>query len=385
MEMADNSVILIGGGDCGPVHGPHNGYPAGHFSSPLRELFARADLRVANCERQYSDRPSATARTAHGCQPTSMAAIFSEFGFDVLTLANNHMMDAGPEALLDTRDTLRNRGIAVTGAGRDLAEARQPAVVERNGIRIGFLAYCSALPAGSEAGEAKVGVAPLRVKTSYDGRGPHAPVRVRTVLDPDDRAMVVEDIRKLRREVDVVVVSLHGGVIWVPRVISDYQIEAAHAAIDAGADLVLGHHPHILKGIEVYKGRAVFYSLAHLCITKPEPAAAWNESPWKHGALGNHNDLDAEMPLLPYGRTARLSMLARARVTRQGVEAVSFLPVTIDRQYRPVPAAAGTPEFDEVLDYIEWASVGLDHRFEPAGDEILVRPASDRTAEGIVP
>lgn len=80
-------------------------------------MLATADLRMANCERQYSDRPQGGARTAHGCQPRSMANIFSEFGFDVLTLANNHMMDAGAGALHDTCDTLRDLRIATTGAG----------------------------------------------------------------------------------------------------------------------------------------------------------------------------------------------------------------------------------------------------------------------------
>ncbi len=369
------TVTLLAAGDCGPVHGPHNGYPAGHFTTPLKALFSRADLRLANCERQYSDRPLEGARTSHGCQPASMASIFPEFGFDVLTLANNHMMDAGPQALLDTRAILEGMGIRVTGAGKDLAEAREPAIVERNGVRIGFLAYCSALPKNSEAGTSKIGVAPLRVETSYEERGPHAPVRVRTKADPDDLAMLLEDIRALKRSVDVVIVNHHAGVIWVPRVIADYQVEVAHAAIDAGAELVLGHHPHILKGIEVYKGKAIFYSLAHLCMTKPEPAAAWDEPPWMHGALRNHNDLDPDMPLLPYGKPARLTMVVRADISREGVESVSFVPVTIDPEYRPVPASRGEAEFDEVLSYLEWASEGLPHRFEPDGDEIRVLAA----------
>ena len=376
MAARAHTVTLLAAGDCGPVHGPHNGFPAGHFSSRIRDLFQSADIRVGNCERQYSDRAAATARTRHGCQPTAMAAIFAEFGFDVLTLANNHMMDAGPQALLDTRRTLEEMGIVVTGAGRDLGHARAPAIIERNGVRIGFLAYCSALSENSEAGPDTIGVAPIRVLTDYEKRGPHAPVRVRTKADPDDLASVLDDIRALKRRVDVVIVTHHAGVIWVPRVISDYQVEVAHASIDAGADLVLGHHPHILKGVEVYKGKAIFYSLSHLCMTKPEPAAVWSEPPWMHGALGNHNDLDPDMPLLPYGRTARLSMVARVTLTRDGVEDAAFVPVTIDSRYRPVPAAPGDREFEEVTSYVRWASEGLPHRFEAAGGEIRVLPAA---------
>src|SRR5690606_40066478 len=90
-----------------PPHSTLFPYPtlfrSGHFSSGIKELLHGADIRVANCERQYSDRAAANARTKHGCQPTAMAAIFPEFGFDVLTLANNHMMDAGPQDRKSTR------------------------------------------------------------------------------------------------------------------------------------------------------------------------------------------------------------------------------------------------------------------------------------------
>ena len=114
------------------------------------------DLRFANCERQYSDR-GANARAEgdgqpHGRQPPEMAKIFTDCGFDAVTIANNHMYDFGPEALLDTRKLLLEKGIAVTGAGRDLDEARKPAIVEKNGIKVGFLGYCSVIPEGGEAG-----------------------------------------------------------------------------------------------------------------------------------------------------------------------------------------------------------------------------------------
>src|SRR5690606_5644573 len=112
-------------------------------------------------------------------------------------------------------------GIAVTGAGRDLDEARQPAIVERNGIRVGFLGYCSVIPEGGEAGPEKAGIAPLRVSASYEGRGAHATPRVVTRPDDRDMKMILDDITALRRQVDIVVVAFHWGVIWVPRVVAD--------------------------------------------------------------------------------------------------------------------------------------------------------------------
>jgi poly-gamma-glutamate synthesis protein (capsule biosynthesis protein) len=95
-------------------------------------------------------------------------------------------------------------------------------------------------------------------------------------------------------------------VIWVPRD-RGYQVSVAHGCIDAGADMVMGHHAHVPKAIEMYKGKAIFYSLSNFCMTKPFPSPKWKEEPWKHGALRNHADQNPDMPLLPYGRDARRS------------------------------------------------------------------------------
>src|SRR5262247_4196151 len=284
-------ISFIGTGDCGPVHGPADGFPVERYTELVRPVLAGVDLRFANCERQYSTRGTGDELAPHGRQPPDMARIFSDCGFDAVTIANNHMYDYGPDALLDTRALLVEKGIQVTGAGRNLTEAREPAIVEKNGIKVGFLGYCSVIPEGGEAGPDKAGIAPLRVKTDYELRGPHAPVRVMTAPDEGDMKMILDDVATLRKRVDVVVPVFHWGVIWVPRVIADYQVKVAHACIDAGADLVMGHHAHVPKAIEVYKGKTIFYSLSNFCMTHSRgPNFKFNEAPWKHGALGNHTD-----------------------------------------------------------------------------------------------
>ena len=375
-QNGSSEISFIGTGDCGPVHGPDDGFPIERYSELVRPTLRSVDLRFANCERQYSER-GANARAEgdgqpHGRQPPAMAQIFTDCGFDAVTIANNHMYDFGPDALLDTRRLLLEQGIAVTGAGRDLDEARKPAIVERNGIKVGFLGYCSVIPQGGEAAPGKVGIAPLRVQTEYEPRGPHASPRVVTRPDERDMSMILDDIARLRREADVVVLAFHWGVIWVPRVIADYQVIAAHACIDAGADLILGHHAHVPKAIEVYKGRSIFYSLSNFCMTKPFPSPKWSEAPWKHGALRNHADQDPDYPLLPYGRDAKRTLLAKAVFTKQGVKRVSFLPMMIDRLYRPEVLRAGDPRFDDMVSYMDWASEGFDHVFTRRGDEIII-------------
>ena len=365
-------ISFLGTGDCGPVHGPKDGFPIERYTELVRPTLAAVDLRFANCERQYSARGTPSERAPHGRQPPAMAQIFTDCGFDAVTIANNHMYDYGPDALLDTRALLLEKGIQATGAGRNLTEAREPAIVERNGITVGFLGYCSVIPYGGEAGPDKVGIAPLRVKTTYDTRGPHAPVRVITAPDEQDLQMILDDIAALRRRVDIVIPAFHWGVIWVPRVIADYQVAVAHACIDAGADMVLGHHAHVPKAIEMYKGKAIFYSLSNFCMTKPFPSASWKEAPWAHGALRNHADQNPDYPLLPYGRDARRSLLAKAVFTRKGVKSVSFVPLMIDKLYRPEVLKNGDARFDDMVTYMEWVSDGFAHQFKVAGDEVMV-------------
>ena len=371
-ESGAQAISFIGTGDCGPVHGPQDGFPLERYSELVRPTLAAVDLRFTNCERQYSSRGTASEASPHGCQPPEMARIFTDCAFDAATIANNHMYDFGPDALLDTRALLLAKGIAVTGAGRDLDEARQPAIVEKQGVKVGFLGYCSVIPEGGEAAPGKAGIAPLRVVTSYEGRGPHASARVVTRPDERDMAAILDDVAKLRRQVDIVVVAFHWGVIWVPRVIADYQVIAAHACIDAGADLILGHHAHVPKAIETYKGKAIFYSLSNFCMTKPFPSPKWQEAPWVHGALRNHADQDLDYPLLPYGRDAKRTLLAKATFTKAGVRSVSFLPMMIDKLYRPEVLQGADPRFDDMVRYMEWASEGFEHAFTRRGDEIFV-------------
>ena len=164
------------------------------------------------------------------------------------------------EPLLDTIDLLRDKGIQTIGAGRNLAEARQPAVIEAKGLRIAMLAYCSVLHEGYAAGPDTPGVAPMRASAHFEpvDYQPGVPPRVITTPDQQDLAKLVADVRAAREQADAVVLSLHWGVHFVPRLIADYQRTVAKAAFDAGADLILGHHAHVPKAIEVFRGKTCF-------------------------------------------------------------------------------------------------------------------------------
>lgn len=369
--MAQTAVVLLAG-DCGPAHGPADGYPVEGYTELVRSELERAQMRFVNCMRTYSDSGVRADHAPQVGQPIEMASIFTSGLFDAVTMANNHSCDSGPQAMLDTRSLFVSRGVQVTGAGRDLAEARQAAVVERNGIRVAYLGYTSVGPPGSEAGPDKPGIAPVRVTTRYEHRGPHAPVRIHTEPVAEDLAMLLDDIAALRRQADVVILAFHSGVIRLPRVIADYQVTVAHAAIDAGADLVVCHAPHIPKAIETYKGKAIFYSLGVFAMTKPFAAPTWSEPAWMHGAIRNHVDLDPEYPFMPYGGPSTLSLLAKAVASKAGIERVSFLPMVIDKRYRPQILQRSDPRFEQIVDYLEWSSEDMPHRFAVEGDEVVV-------------
>jgi len=362
-----DAVVLLGCGDVGPIHDPIEGY-----GSLVRETLATADIRLAQVERVYSERGVLQPHSGGGHSRLSpaMASVFTDCGFNVASVASNHAMDWGAEALLDTIDLLRGRGIQTIGGGRNLAEARQPAMIACKGLRVALLAYCSILHEGYAAGPNKAGVAPLRAHTHYEpvDYQPGAPARAVTTPDEQDLDALLSDVRTAKQIADKVVLSLHWGVHFVPRVIADYQTTVAHAAFEAGADLILGHHAHVPKAIEVYAGKTCFYSLSNFIMSSPaKNAASAAEFCQRYGVT-----LDPDFPNLPYGTDAKRSLIAKAVMSQEGPTRTSFLPVMIDRQLRPEILRADDPRFRDMVQYMDWASEGFAHRFAVAGDEVAI-------------
>jgi poly-gamma-glutamate capsule biosynthesis protein CapA/YwtB (metallophosphatase superfamily) len=365
--MANGSVVLLGCGDVGPLHEPMAAY-----TELAKPVLSGADIRFGQVERVYSDRGSLQVHSggAHSRVKPHMASVFSDCGFDVVSLASNHAMDWGEDALLDTAALLRDMGMHVIGAGKNLQEARRRAVVEKNGVKVAFLAYCSILQTGYAAGHDKAGIAPLRAHTYYESFDYQAgvPPRVVTVPYEEDLAGLIEDVAAAKKAADVVVLSLHWGIHFIPRLIADYQVTVANAAFRAGADLILGHHAHTPKAIGVHQGKTCFYSLSNFIMssTAKSPAKA-AEFEKRYGVV-----MDPDYPHLAYGSDAKRSLIAKAVIARDGVQRVSFLPVLIDRKLRPEVLRAGDARFDDAVRFMEWVSEDFDHRFTVEGDEVLV-------------
>jgi poly-gamma-glutamate capsule biosynthesis protein CapA/YwtB (metallophosphatase superfamily) len=347
------------------------------FFNLARSTLQEADLLVGHVEVPHTRRGSETTSDvpAPPSNPENLAAL-KHAGFHVATLAGNHMFDAGPNGIEDTMATLRLLGIATTGAGMHLAESREPAVVVCQGLRVGVLSYNCVGPKDSWADEKKAGCAYVQVITHYelDHATPGGPPRIYTFSEPESTDAMLADIVNLRREVDIVVVALHKGIGHTPAVLAMYERPLAKAAIDAGADIVVGHHAHILRGVEVYKNRPIYHGLGNFVTVTRALNIDNNPSPKRLEWARRRRELfgfepDSNYPTYPFHPEARNAMIAVCEIDADGVPKAGFIPCWINPKGQPeicIDDARGRA----VASYIEQITgkAGLDADFWWNGD-----------------
>lgn len=205
----------------------------------VREYLTGADLVLANLENPVLEDPVYHAEGTTFNGDLRLLPSVGDFGIDGVTLANNHILDAGASGLTETLAHLDDAGLRHAGAGSDLDAAREPMVFDLGGLRVGVLSY-QGVP-GYEYAWAAAGV---------PGTAPLTEEVVR------------QDVLRLEKTADVVIVSPHWGLEYSAAPEGD-QVSLAHAAVDAGADAVVGHHAHWAKGTEVYEGAPVFYGVGN--------------------------------------------------------------------------------------------------------------------------
>ncbi|RKN84925.1 CapA family protein [Paenibacillus ginsengarvi] len=228
---------------------------ANGFDYPYRQVrsyLENADLTIANLETPITERGTKQIKDyAYRSSPQALPA-FKEAGIDLVNLANNHILDYGTVGLLDTFDHLDKNGIRWFGAGHNASEAFKPVIVEKKGIKIAFLGLSKVVPTQEwKAGTDRPGVA-----DTYALKVP------------------LEAIRNAKKEADLVVVVAHWGIEQQDQP-EKYQREFAREYIDAGADLIVGGHPHVLQGFEQYKGKWIAYSLGNFIFTMNENPVTW--------------------------------------------------------------------------------------------------------------
>ncbi|MDQ4074616.1 MAG: CapA family protein [Chloroflexota bacterium] len=338
---ASSTISFVAVGDL-YIHRPDPTTAFHHFASVIE----RADIAFGNLEGPCSDlgEPTIGKYITIGMGPEVVPAL-AEVGFDVVALANNHAVDYGRTAFVDTLDRLAEAGIETIGGGRTLAEAREPAILARQGMRLGILSYASTIPWGYEATESQAGIAPVHVRTLYEpryqimGEQPGTPATVITEINQADLERIVEEVRDLKSRTDMAIVSFHWGVAFVPDPVG-YQPELARAVIDAGADLVLGHHAHVIQGVEWYRGVPIFYSLSNFVFDRHNP------------------------------RFGLETFLVVAHFDQSGLKRVSLRPAILPLEGDPRPVSR--EEGALFMERMARLSCGMNSRFRWDGEEIEV-------------
>jgi poly-gamma-glutamate synthesis protein (capsule biosynthesis protein) len=253
----------------------------------VKDVLKKADLALVNLETPLTKGGDAqTWKDVVFKGDPRLAPAMAKAGIDVVTMANNHAGDMGDSGLMDSIRYVRKAGIKVCGAGRDLADARAPRFFTVDGVRVAFLGFTDVLPVGYPATSSSPGTSPGR----------------------SDVGAVKAAVRDAAKEADYVVVAWHWN-FELTTAPSSLEASEGKAMIDAGADLVIGHHPHVLQGVQAYHGGFIAWSTGNLVFDH---------------MTGTLNQ----------------TMLVSAQISRRRIK-VDLVPVTIAYDGRPKVAYGG--------------------------------------------
>lgn len=284
----------------------------------IAALIGQCDLAFLNLECPLTETGEPLSKRFVFKGVPSSAKGLAKAGFKIASVANNHTLDQGRDAFLETMETLRKNGLYPVGGGSNQHEARQPIILNAGGLRFAFLAFLDMLPDGLAYLEDRPGPAYASI------------------------AEIEQAVSAARKEADVVIVSFHWGAerSSVPTM---NQIEYAHRVIDAGADLVIGHHPHVLQSVELYHGKPIVYSLGNF-------------------VFDNHD--------LPQ----RQSMIFGCTFEKGKVSNLHAIPVIIEGD-RPRPASR--EEAKEIFESIRTAPAGFNIQFDMENTTILMKAGKE--------
>jgi poly-gamma-glutamate capsule biosynthesis protein CapA/YwtB (metallophosphatase superfamily) len=340
---------------------------AEHFLSLAAPVLKSGDVVVGQGEIAFTARGASTYVEMYhpypGCPPANMKAL-ADAGFNVITLAGNHVWDSGAAGIEDTLTGFRNLNIATVGAGMNIDEARKPAIIERNGTRVGFLSYNCIGPMGSWATPAKPGCAWVRIITAYEMNMPNpgGVPEIYTFAEPHSLGAMTEDVQKLRPLCDVLVVAFHKGIMGAPEKLAMYDQQVSYTAVDAGADLILGHHANGIKGIEMYKGKAIFHGLGRFVPAMAPETEAQIRTRDYLAAPGGSSDPNKNR-----------TIIAKVVISGGKIMRVSYLPCLVNAHRQPevLKNDKRGKEASDFMDKISKSS-GLNTRYQWQDNEVQV-------------
>ncbi|URA10728.1 CapA family protein [Thermospira aquatica] len=205
----------------------------------VKRIIREADIAIVNLETTIATNGTPQTKTHVFRSPPEVLRFLTNAGVDIVSLANNHAMDYGAEAMFATRKHLQEYGILFTGAGSNWQDASRPLILTQKNITLAILCTGFQKPEELLATDKRPGTAGLRWKR------------------------ILSLVTHLEKEVDYLIFFVHWGWEYVAPPLADEQISHAHALIDAGVDAIIGHHPHLIQGLEIYKGKPIFYSVGN--------------------------------------------------------------------------------------------------------------------------
>ncbi|MEM2893907.1 MAG: CapA family protein [Candidatus Bathyarchaeia archaeon] len=247
-------------------------------STLILDWLREADIALANLETTLAENkpyyPSRPTTYRFRADPENGGGL-KNLGIDIVSLANNHVFDYGDSAFSETLKVLDEAGVKHVGAGMNLEDALAPVFFDVDGLRLAFLGFATVFPLAGVAGFDIPGVAAIRSKIIYEFETQRLPTDLRQgyaslpkiyeLPMEEDVKMLREHIKHVKDEADFLIVSIHWGREYEDTP-SESQMRLGHEMIDAGADMIIGHHPHTAQSIESYKGKYIFYSLGNFAM-----------------------------------------------------------------------------------------------------------------------
>lgn len=290
-----SSISILFAGDFAPCRGYESLVlrKGPEIFGNLQKNIAGADLSFLNLETPLCIKGEPIEKTGpnFNAHPDCIKAVKGA-GFEVVGLANNHIMDFGKEGLEESILSCKSAGLTICGAGKNVAEAQQIPIIEHRGLKIAYIAVAE--HEFSIAGADRAGAAPL---------------------DPVDNTLQIESIRN---QADLVFVSIHGGNEYFPLPRPGLR-KLCRYYITRGADAVICHHPHVPGAYEIYKNKPIVYSLGNLIFDHPSPPEGWNEG---YAVKLDYNINDKKLSnfkILPYTQSVVQGGLCRMSGTDETV------------------------------------------------------------------
>lgn len=388
-------LTLIFGGDTSV------GEDSAKYFEGVNRMLDEADFRIVHLEEPFVSEVTeyATANRTTDVLAPMIGKV------DLMTMAANHFYDFGDRGVKDSIDWCRAHGIECCGAGLNIEEASKPAFLEKHGVKIGVLAYNAVGPKYSFADENKGGTAyvnfirahiPLKeldqknTKLEQDVWQLKDPIRIDeecmayNFIDIGSYDKMATEVYAARQMCDILVVYFHKGYVHKPVTVAPYERLISHICVDNGADAVISTHSHIMHGIEMYKGKAIYHGLNNFVMWVPHLSPLF-KGRILDGEFGHNDEFikkrverfgfvpDPEYPTYPFHPDSVYCMTSKLIIEDKKIVSYRFVPMKVEKS--GVPYVHGRTKVGrEILNYVEQITRGADlnARYEWDGDDVVI-------------